>query len=63
MTSALVLTGAPGTGKSSVHAQQLARTIPTIEGVDVVIDTEGRDPADVARVVHDVLRHELGPRS
>jgi hypothetical protein len=30
--------------------------MPSIEGIDVVIDTDGRDPEAVAREVRDALR-------
>jgi len=46
----------PGKAALIAHARQLARSIPAIEGVDLVIDTGGRDPVAVAGEVRDALR-------
>jgi chloramphenicol 3-O-phosphotransferase len=46
----------PGKQPLIVHARALAGTIPSIEGIDLVVDTDGRDAVDVAREVRDALR-------
>lgn len=46
----------PGKAALIAHARQLARSIPAIEGLELVIDTEGRDAAAVAGEVRDALR-------
>jgi chloramphenicol 3-O-phosphotransferase len=38
----------PGKARLVEHARDLADAIPALEGVDAVIDTAGREPADVA---------------
>jgi chloramphenicol 3-O-phosphotransferase len=46
----------PGKNALIAHARRLAHTMPAIEGVDLVLETEGRDPAAVAKEVRDALR-------
>jgi len=53
MTSALVLTGAPGAGKS---ARELAELGTALDGIDLVLDTDERDAEDVARAVLAAMR-------
>ncbi|MGA2471200.1 MAG: hypothetical protein ABSG64_10975 [Solirubrobacteraceae bacterium] len=45
----------PGKQQLIAHARQLARSIPAIEGIDLVIDTEQRDAADVAEEIREAL--------
>ena len=52
----------PGKDPLIAHAHELADSIPAINGVDAVVDTDGRAATDVAADVHDVLRdHDLLP--
>lgn len=46
----------PGKAALIAHARQLARSMPAIAGVDLVIDTGGRDAVAVAGEVRDALR-------
>ena len=46
----------PGKEALIVHARALAESMPSIAGLDLVIDTDGRDAVDVAREVRDALR-------
>ncbi len=39
----------PGKSALIAHARELASVTPTLAGIDVTIDTDGRDPEDVAR--------------
>jgi gluconate kinase len=41
----------PGKQWLIAHAAELAESIPSIEGLDLIVDTDGRDAADVAREV------------
>jgi chloramphenicol 3-O-phosphotransferase len=52
----------PGKDPLIAHARQLARSMPAIAGVDVVLDTDGRSPVQVAAQVRELLRkHDLLP--
>lgn len=46
----------PGKAPLIAHARRLARSIPAIDGIDLVIDTQDRDPVAVAGEVRDALR-------
>ena len=46
----------PGKQALIENARRLARRIPAIEGIDLVIETEGRSPVDVAGDVREELR-------
>jgi chloramphenicol 3-O-phosphotransferase len=46
----------PGKSGLIAHARKLAVSIPTLDGIDVSIDTEGRGPEDVAALVLEELR-------
>jgi chloramphenicol 3-O-phosphotransferase len=45
----------PGKGALIEHARRLARVIPSLRGVDVVIPTMGRDAVEVASEVKELL--------
>ena len=45
----------PGKKKLIAHARQLALTVPLIDGVDLLIDTDERDAADVAGEIRDAV--------
>jgi chloramphenicol 3-O-phosphotransferase len=52
----------PGKDPLIAHARQLARSMPAIAGVDVVLDTDGRSPVQVAAQVRELPRkHDLLP--
>ena len=42
----------PGKQRLIAHARSLADVIPTLEGVELVLDTEGRDAEAVAAEVY-----------
>ena len=46
----------PGKHELIEHARVLALSIPAIAGLDAVVDTDGRDPADVAGEIMAALR-------
>jgi chloramphenicol 3-O-phosphotransferase len=45
----------PGKQTLIAHARELAESIPSIEGLDAIVDTDDRDPVDVAREIRDAL--------
>ncbi len=46
----------PGRAGLVAHARALAETVPAIAGVDLVLDTDGRDAEDVAGTVLAAMR-------
>lgn len=46
----------PGKAALIAHARELAKSIPALTGVDLVLDTEARDPVAVAGAIRDALR-------
>jgi chloramphenicol 3-O-phosphotransferase len=45
----------PGKQELIDHARALAVAIPALPGLDLVVDTDGRDPADVAAEIRDAI--------
>ncbi|HEX4035238.1 MAG TPA: hypothetical protein VHX66_12420 [Solirubrobacteraceae bacterium] len=45
----------PGKQRLIAHADRLAQTIPLIDDIDIVVDTENRDPGEVAREVREAM--------
>jgi chloramphenicol 3-O-phosphotransferase len=46
----------PGKPQLIAHARELAAVIPTLDGIDVVIDTRDRLPEEVAAEIHTEMR-------
>jgi adenylate kinase len=46
----------PGKEQLIAHARGLAQSMPNLDGIDVVIDTEHRAAEDVAAQVHETMR-------
>ena len=46
----------PGKAALLAHARELADAVPALEGIDLQLDTEGRDAEDVARTVLAAMR-------
>ncbi len=46
----------PGKAALVAHARELADAVPALQGIDLELDTEGRDAADVARTVLAAMR-------
>jgi catechol 2,3-dioxygenase-like lactoylglutathione lyase family enzyme len=46
----------PGKAALVAHARELAASMPSIDGIDLVLETDGRDPEAVADEVRDALR-------
>jgi chloramphenicol 3-O-phosphotransferase len=49
----------PGKQRLIEHARVLARSIPTIHGIDLIIDTDDRDAQDVAREIRESMEFLL----
>jgi hypothetical protein len=45
----------PGKRGLIAHARKRARTVPALDGIDLVIETDARDARDVAREVREAL--------
>jgi chloramphenicol 3-O-phosphotransferase len=45
----------PGKQRLIAHAGVLARSIPTIDGIDLIINTDAREAQDVAREIREVI--------
>jgi hypothetical protein len=43
------------------HAQELALSMPALNGIDLVLSTEGEDPGDVAQRIRDARPDQLSP--
>lgn len=48
--------GWPGKAALVAHARELADAVPALAGIDLLLDTEGRDAGDVARAVLAAMR-------
>jgi adenylate kinase family enzyme len=46
----------PGKRRLVAHARELAQSIPSLEGVEVVIDTSEREAVDVATQIHGEMK-------
>jgi chloramphenicol 3-O-phosphotransferase len=46
----------PGKAALVAHARELAEVVPALEGIDLRLDTEGRDAEDLARTVLAAMR-------
>ncbi len=46
----------PGKPSLLAHARRLARSIPALPGIDLVLDTDGRRPEDVAGRICEAMR-------
>lgn len=52
----------PGKQPLIAHARELARSLPAMAGIDVVIDTDERDAVSVAGEIRAALNRGLEPR-
>ncbi|MEA2313478.1 MAG: hypothetical protein QOI03_170 [Solirubrobacteraceae bacterium] len=46
----------PGKARLIAHARELALAVPAFDGIDLIVDTEGRIAEEVAADIHDAMK-------